>query len=133
MEKDLVASVFDENGAGEPWYHLVQLERRLLADLHHPLLVNLKYAFQNVRFLCLVMDVCLGGDLSKYALTASTFLAVDTETFLPLPGDCTAHAFVLAYRPAVPPALIAARPSLSSLLAVVDSQGAVLVISRDLP
>jgi len=35
--------------------------------MHHPLVVNLAYAFQNSQFLVLLMDVCPGGDLSPCA------------------------------------------------------------------
>ena len=36
--------------------------------LHHPLLVNLAYAFQTPCHLVLVMDACSGGDLGQFAL-----------------------------------------------------------------
>jgi len=51
------------------WKEVVLLERVLHADMHHPLVVNLAYAFQNAKFLVLVMDSCPGGDLSAFALT----------------------------------------------------------------
>ena len=37
--------------------------------MHHPLVVNLAYSFQNAGYLVLVMDACPGGDLSVFALT----------------------------------------------------------------
>lgn len=42
------------------------IERRLLAKLRHPLLVNLAYAFQTIDQLMLVMDACPNGDLSRF-------------------------------------------------------------------
>ncbi|KAL1520053.1 hypothetical protein AB1Y20_023528 [Prymnesium parvum] len=54
----------------EHWKETVLLERRLQSNLHHPLLVNLAYSFQNVHFLVLVMDACPGGDLSVFALSS---------------------------------------------------------------
>ena len=63
MEKRKIADVF-----GEDWEEIVITERRLLAKLHHPLLINLAYAFQNVSYLILVMDLCYGGDLSAFGV-----------------------------------------------------------------
>jgi len=54
----------------EDWKEAVLLEKQLQAALHHALLVNLAYAFQNSVYLLLVMDSCPGGDLSDFALTA---------------------------------------------------------------
>jgi len=42
-------------------------EMRLLARLHHPLVCNIRYAFQDDRKLYLVGNIALGGDL-KYRL-----------------------------------------------------------------
>eukprot|EP00966_Prymnesium_polylepis_P196673 4557327-Prymnesium_polylepis.1 len=38
-------------------------------------MVNLKYAFQNPDFLCLVMDLVSSGDLSEFVLTAKRLTA----------------------------------------------------------
>jgi serine/threonine kinase 32/serum/glucocorticoid-regulated kinase 2 len=42
---------------------MVMKERNLRARLQCPQLVNMHYAFQDDRYLYIVMDVCLGGDL----------------------------------------------------------------------
>ncbi len=42
-------------------------ERNLLEAVHHPLIVNLRYAFQDDENMFMVMDLMLGGDL-KYHL-----------------------------------------------------------------
>jgi len=65
MRKVEIMSAF----VNENWRQVVLLEQRLQASLHHPLLVNLAYSFQNVGYLVLVMDACPGGDLSTFALT----------------------------------------------------------------
>ena len=43
--------------------HSVINERKLLAQLHHPFLVNMHYAFQDKENLFLCLDLLLGGDL----------------------------------------------------------------------
>ena len=63
-KKDLMQSF-----EGEDWKAVVSLEQQLQAQLHHPLIVNLAYSFQNTGYLVLVMDACPGGDLSTFALT----------------------------------------------------------------
>jgi serine/threonine protein kinase len=40
-------------------------ERNVLSMLNHPFIVKLRYAFQTNTHLCLLMDFCPGGDLSK--------------------------------------------------------------------
>jgi len=55
---------------GSSWRKKIALEAYLLASLSHPFMVNLKYAFQNPDFLCLVMDLVSSGDLSEFVLTA---------------------------------------------------------------
>ncbi|CAD8069131.1 unnamed protein product [Paramecium primaurelia] len=40
-------------------------ERNILSYLNHPFIVKLRYAFQTNTHLCLLMDFCPGGDLSK--------------------------------------------------------------------
>jgi tRNA A-37 threonylcarbamoyl transferase component Bud32 len=48
------------------WEESSLLERRLLGGLHHPLLVNLAYAFQSSAFITLVMDLCPGNSLGRF-------------------------------------------------------------------
>ena len=43
--------------------HSVTNERMLLAQLHHPFLVNMHYAFQDTESLYLCLDLLSGGDL----------------------------------------------------------------------
>ena len=64
MNKDLMRKCF-----GSSWRSKIQLEKDLMASLHHPFLVNLQYAFQNPDFLALVMDLVPAGDLSEFVLT----------------------------------------------------------------
>ena len=45
------------------WEKLASVELQLLSTLHHPLMVNLAYAFQTIEYLILVMDLCGSGDL----------------------------------------------------------------------
>ena len=54
---------------GEDWRDVVLLEQTLMKSLHHPLIVNLCYSFQNPAYVVLVMDTCPGGDLAVFALT----------------------------------------------------------------
>ena len=67
MKKATVRAAY---AAEDDWREAVLLEKRLQAALHHALLVNLAYAFQNSVYLLLVMDACPGGDLSDFALTS---------------------------------------------------------------
>ena len=53
---------------GDDWDSLVLNERQVLSAVHHPLLINIAYAFQNVHYLLLVMDLCPGGDLSAFGV-----------------------------------------------------------------
>lgn len=43
--------------------HSVMNERKLLAELDHPFLINMNYAFQDKENLYLVMEYLNGGDL----------------------------------------------------------------------
>ena len=67
-----------EETFGEVWDELALVERSLMTNLHHPLLVNLAYAFQTVEHLILVMDACPNGDLRKYA-TAESAVRLSAE------------------------------------------------------
>ena len=62
MKKSAMVDVF-----GEDWEKLVMVEQKLMCSLHHPLLINLAYAFQNIKYLILVMDACHGGDLEPFS------------------------------------------------------------------
>ena len=64
MKKSEIMSAF----AGEDWKEIVLLEKQLHASMHHPLVVNLAYSFQNAGYLVLVMDTCPGGDLSVFCI-----------------------------------------------------------------
>lgn len=46
-------------------------ERRLLANLRHPFLINMHYAFQEKEHLYIVMDFKQGGDL-RYHINNKT-------------------------------------------------------------
>ena len=64
MQKDSM-----KQALGFTWRKKIAMEANLLAQLQHPFMVNLKYAFQNADFLCLVMDLVASGDLSEFVLT----------------------------------------------------------------
>jgi serine/threonine protein kinase len=87
MDKANVSRVF-----GEGWEDIVIQERALMAALHHPLMINLAYAYQNVSFLCLIMDVCHGGDLDAFAKDGPRRLTAVQVHFVGLEVAC-----VLAY------------------------------------
>lgn len=61
MEKKKLRDAYEDF-----WEDIVLMERKLLGSLHHPLLINLAYAYQNIQYLFLVMDICDGGDLEPY-------------------------------------------------------------------
>jgi serine/threonine protein kinase len=62
MEKKRIAEYYQ----GDDWEKLTLIERKLMANLHHPLLINLGYAFQNIKFLFMVMDISHAGDLQAF-------------------------------------------------------------------
>ncbi|KAJ9662586.1 Serine/threonine kinase [Neophaeococcomyces mojaviensis] len=47
-------------------------ERRMMEHLNHPFLCNLRYSFQDVEYLYLVMDLMSGGDL-RFHISRKTF------------------------------------------------------------
>lgn len=48
-------------------------ERNLLVDLEHPLIVNLRYSFQDDENMFMVLDLMLGGDLKYHLQTTGAF------------------------------------------------------------
>lgn len=64
---------------GVTWRKKIAMEANILASLLHPFMVNLKYAFQNSDFLCLVMDLVPSGDLSEFVLTTRRLTAEQTK------------------------------------------------------
>ena len=66
MKKEKLVEVF-----GDEWEKLAMSERKLLATLHHPLLVNLAYAYQTIDTIVLVMDACPNGDLARFGRPTS--------------------------------------------------------------
>jgi serine/threonine protein kinase len=44
---------------------LARVERNILANVHHPYIVRLHYAFQTQAHLALVMDYCAGGSMEQ--------------------------------------------------------------------
>ena len=59
----------------------VMSERRLLAELSHPFLVNMSYAFQDKDNLYLVMDYMNGGDL-RYHMNLKRFAEAEAKFFV---------------------------------------------------
>lgn len=60
----------------------VMNERRLLSNLRHPFIVNMKYAFQDVENLYLVMDLMTGGDLRFHIGRHKQFTEKQTQFFV---------------------------------------------------
>lgn len=48
-------------------------ERNLLVDLEHPLIVNLRYSFQDDENMFMVLDLMLGGDLKYHLQQTGSF------------------------------------------------------------
>ena len=69
---------------GDDWAEIVLTERKLMADMHHPLLINLAYAFQNSTYMMLLMDICRGGDLADFGLGGSRRLTARQVHFVGL-------------------------------------------------
>jgi serine/threonine protein kinase len=57
-------------------------ERKLLAKLKHPFIVNMQYAFQDLNRLFLVMDLMPGGDLRYHLGKHRTFNEETTKFFI---------------------------------------------------
>lgn len=57
-------------------------ERKLLAMLKHPFIVNIQYAFQDFEKLYLVMDLMVGGDLRFHIGKHKTFNEATTKFFI---------------------------------------------------
>ena len=81
MSKSRLVEAFGE----DLWDLVVMKECEILIKLHHPLLNNLAYAFQNIDYLVLVLDVCDAGDLAvfgcggKHKLTTAQLRFVGLE------------------------------------------------------
>lgn len=61
--------------------HSVMNERKLLACLKHPFIVNMHYAFQDRDNLYLVLDYMKGGDLRYHLTKLRTFTEAQTKFF----------------------------------------------------
>lgn len=59
----------------------VMNERKLLATLHHPFIVNMHYAFQDRENLYLVLDYMRGGDLRFHITRHRTFTEQQAQFF----------------------------------------------------
>ena len=62
--------------------NMVLNERKLLATLHHPFLINMHLAFQDPIFLYIVMDFLPGGDLRYHLSKQRTFSEAETRFFI---------------------------------------------------
>jgi len=72
MQKEMM-----KQNLGSSWRKKIALEQQIMSILHHPFLVNLKYAFQNSEFLILVMDLVASGDLSEFVLSKTKRLTAE--------------------------------------------------------
>ncbi|CAI2372278.1 unnamed protein product [Moneuplotes crassus] len=54
-------------------------ERNILETLHHPLLINMKYAFQTRSHLYLIMDLLTGGDMRYHLINRVKFKEKETR------------------------------------------------------
>ena len=57
-------------------------ERKLLAVLKHPFIVNAQFAFQDEEYLYLIMDLMLGGDLRYHIARYRQFTEAQTKFFV---------------------------------------------------
>jgi len=60
----------------------INSERELLSKLYHPFLVNMHYAFQDNKYLYLVMDLLTGGDLRYHISIHKKFSEEQTRFFI---------------------------------------------------
>ena len=60
----------------------INSERELLSKLYHPFIVNMHYAFQDDKYLYLVMDLLTGGDLRYHISFYKKFSEEQTRFFI---------------------------------------------------
>ena len=60
----------------------INSERELLSKLYHPFIVNMYYAFQDDKYLYLVMDLLTGGDLRYHISIHKRFSEEQTRFFI---------------------------------------------------
>ena len=60
----------------------INSERELLSKLYHPFIVNMHYAFQDNKYLYLVMDLLTGGDLRYHISIHKKFSEEQTRFFI---------------------------------------------------
>ena len=60
----------------------VMNERKLLAQLKHPFLINMFYAFMDQENLFLVTDLVMGGDLRYHQMKIKHFTEAETQFFV---------------------------------------------------
>ena len=60
----------------------INSERELLSKLYHPFIVNMHYAFQDDKYLYLVMDLLSGGDLRYHISIHKKFSEEQTRFFI---------------------------------------------------
>jgi serine/threonine protein kinase len=61
--------------------HRLKNEREIMADVDHPFLISLRFAFQTDEKLCLVMDFVNGGELFFHLRKASRFTEEKTRFY----------------------------------------------------
>ena len=117
MKKDAM-----KQALGVTWRKKIAMEANILSSLQHPFMVNLKYAFQNSDFLCLVMDLVASGDLSEFVLTPRRLTAEQTRWAIMEVVEVLAymHAQKILYRDLKPENLL------------VDDEGHVRLIDMGL-
>lgn len=57
-------------------------ERKVLSYVNNPFIVSLHYAFQTSTKLCLILDYCSGGDLSKHLKLEGRFSEQKAKLYL---------------------------------------------------
>lgn len=60
----------------------VRSERNILAEVHHPSVVNLYYSFQDDEFLYLVMEYLPGGDMMTLLMRRDTLTEEETRFYM---------------------------------------------------
>jgi serine/threonine protein kinase len=68
--------------AGQNILRYALTERNVLGYINHPFIVGLHFAFQTSAKLCLVLDYCPGGDLSKYLRAEKKFSEQKAKYYL---------------------------------------------------
>lgn len=68
--------------SGQNLLKYAMTERTVLSYINHPFIVGLHFAFQTSEKLCLILDYCSGGDLSKHLKIERKFSEAKAKLYL---------------------------------------------------